>query len=118
MKKRFMKAFLRFPKTRQEIRENADRFDTKIRGRRRKLPTSWDDQFVHQPKSWKYTRTTQYRPNDCNYAWHEFNYFHTWRCLNQPEYQKARNIEDFMKNLGCFVEHTKTGIRWFGPEID
>jgi hypothetical protein len=112
-KKRWLSAFLRYPRTRQEIRANQDRNDPYVRGRRRKLPTAYDDQFVRKQKSWKYLRRkTQYREKDLGYDWHEFEY--SWRDCERR--MIARNIMNRLDNLGCFYEYTRDGIRWFGPE--
>jgi hypothetical protein len=113
-KKRWLSAFLRYPRTTQELRANQDRNDPYVRKGRRKLPTAYDDQFVHKQKSWKYLRRRkQYRDEDKGYDWHEFEY--SWH-----DYERrmlARNIMKRLDQIGCFYEHTRTGgIKWFGPE--
>ena len=107
-------AFLRHPRTTQELRANQDRNDPYVRGQRRNIPTAWDDQFVHKQKSWKYNskRPHQYREEDPGYEWHEFDY--SWR--ESERWHVARNIMAYLDFIGCFYERTRTGIRWFGPE--
>lgn len=112
-KKRWFGAFLRYPKTTQELRANQDRNDPYVRKGRRKLPTSYDDQFVHQQKSWKWRRQkNQYREEDKGYDWHEFEYSY-W---DHERRMIARNIMKRLDQLGCFYDRTRTGIKWFGPE--
>lgn len=112
-RKRWADAWLRYPKTQQERRANQDRHDPYVRGKRRHLPTAYDDQFVHKEKNWKYLRRDhQYREQDSGYEWHEFNY--SWRDVQ--ERMIARNIMRYMDSIGCFYDHTRTGIRWYGPE--
>jgi len=113
-KKRWFLAWLRYPRTTQELRANQDRSDPYVRGKRRNLPTAYDDQFVRKQKSWKYSRIRrkQYREKDLGYDWHEFDC--SWR---DPERRIiARNIINRLGSLGCFYEYTHKGIRWFGPE--
>lgn len=126
-KKRYLGSFLRYPKTTQEIKENLDKFDTKIRGKRRNLPTAYDDQFVRHQKSWKYLRRkTQYRDNNCSYEWHEFVYNHhwkNWRNRDTTGYLKAKSIQKQLEKIGCYFENDydasngNTVLRWFGPSL-
>jgi len=111
-KKRWFSSCLRHPRTTQEIRANQDRNDPYVRGKRRNLPTAWDDQFVRKQKSWKYLgRDHQYRESGHGYEWHEFQY--SWR---DPERRMiARTIMDWLERFGCFYETTRGGFRWFGP---
>lgn len=110
-KKRYLSAFLRHPRTQQEIKANLDKHDTKVRGRRRNLPTSYDDLFVHHQKSWKYLRRKkQYRKDGDNYSWHEFHY--SWH-----ERQATYKIINRLQKLGCYYKWLSGGIRWYGPEI-
>jgi len=113
-KKRFFSAFLRYPRTLQELRANQDRNDPFVRGKRRNLPTAYDDQFVHKQKSWKWQRTRykQYREKDSGYDWHEFEY--SWR--DHERRMIARNIMNKLESLGCYYKHTRNGFKWFGPE--
>lgn len=112
---KWLGAWLRYPKTTQELRANQDRNDPYVRRKRRNIPTAWDDQFVRKQKSWKYLskRKKQYRTEDLGYSWHEFDY--SWR---EPErFMVARNIMRKLEFIGCFYEHTREGIRWFGPDL-
>lgn len=110
-KKRYLSAFLRHPRTTQEIRANLDKNDPLIRGRRRNLPTAWDDLFVRHQKSWKYLRREkQYREDGDDYSWNEFHY--EWH-----ERQAAYRIIDRLQKLGCYYEWLGGGIRWYGPNI-
>lgn len=56
-----MKSFIRRPKTYGEIKSSIvvdEEFEIPLRAKRRphNLPSSWDDQFVHESKSWKRAR--------------------------------------------------------------
>mgnify|MGYP000673914804 CR=1 FL=1 len=109
------KRFIRYPRTRQELRANQDRNDPYVRPARRNLPTAWDDLYVRHEKSWKEKgREKQYRENDCTYGWHEFHYdwFHDIQSR-----MIARNIMNQLDDLDCFYEDTRYGIKWFGPNI-
>jgi hypothetical protein len=66
MKNENYKPFMRYPKTTQELRANQDRWDSFVRGKRRRkrLPTSYDDLWVHEQKTWKNKRKTQYHNKD------------------------------------------------------
>lgn len=110
-KKRYFGAWLRHPRTTQEIRANLDKHDRLVRGKRRNLPTSYDDLFVHQQKSWKYKRRkTQYRENSNNFSWHELRY--EWH-----ERKAIYKIVDQLQTLGCYFEWLGRGIRWYGPDL-
>lgn len=111
-KKRYFLTFLRHPRTTQEIRANLDKYDPLIRKRRRKLPTAWDDQYIHPQKSWKYLRRNkQYRENGNGYSWHEVHYKYNER-------QVTYKIVYLLQKLGCYYEWLNGGgIRWYGPEI-
>lgn len=121
-KKRYLTSFVRHPKTQQEIKENLDKFEiplrnefaAMVRGRRRYLPTAWDDQFVKHQKSWKYLRREkQYRNKDnCNYSWHEFRYSY-----HDENRGTALKITDRLTTLGCYWEYLVGGIKWFGPDL-
>lgn len=52
----------RRPRTAQELRENLD-CEVPVRGKRRKLPTAWDDLSFSKAgdRSWKRHRTTQHK---------------------------------------------------------
>lgn len=105
-------SFLRYPRTTQELRANQERNDPYVRGKRRKLPTAWDDQIIRKQKSWKYLgRDHQYREHCHGYEWHEFPY--SWRDAERR--MIARNIMDWLERIGCFHETTTRGFRWFGP---
>ena len=112
---KWLGAWLRYPKTTQELRANQDRNDPYVRSKRRNIPTAWDDQFVRKQKSWKYLskRKKQYRTDNADYDWHEFDYH--W---SETERRMiARNIMRHLESIGCLYEHTREGIRWFGPEV-
>ena len=53
-----VKDILRYPKTLQEIKANQD---WPVRGRRKHLPTAWDDQWRDLSRNWKKYRKTQYK---------------------------------------------------------
>lgn len=109
-------AWLRYPRTTQELRANQDRNDPYIRGRRRNLPTAYDDQFVHKQKSWKYLgRYNQYRTAEekKNYNWHV--YYYEW---GDGYFFRRRHIMNELDRLGCYYEYFRGGIRWFGPSFD
>lgn len=108
-------AFLRHPRTTQERRANQDRNDPYVRGKRRKLPTAWDDQIIRKQKSWKYLskRRRQWRVGAEHYRWHEFDF--SWR--EPGRWDIARNIMNRLEFLGFFYEPTAEGLRWFGPEM-
>lgn len=110
-KRKWRGRFMRHPRTQQERRANQDRNDPFVRGSRKNLPTSYDDVWVRSQKSWKYLgRKQQYREEE-GYSWHWFDYsiFDTERRM------VARNIMEQLTTLGCFREHTRSGIKWFGP---
>jgi hypothetical protein len=112
-KRRYISGFYRHPKTLQERKANQDKFDTKIRGKRRNLPNSWDDIQVQHQKSWKYLRREkQYRNNDDDYSWHEFQYDY-W---DGQKRDMMIRIINRLKMIGCYYEYIRGGIRWFGPE--
>lgn len=111
-KKRWFSNRLRYPRTRQELRANQDRNDPYVRGKRKNLPTAWDDQFIRKQKSWKHLgRDHQYRDWDHGYEWHVFYY--SWR--DRQRQMIARNIMDGLEKIGCFYESIRGGFRWFGP---
>lgn len=130
MSKKYLNVFLRHPKTRQEIRENLDKHDVKVRAKRRNLPTVYDDIFVKKQKSWKWLkRKNQYRDADCNYAWHEFTYS-IESAKNIWEYDKTKeniisNLREDINQLGLYSEticyrdqdNLIHGIKWFGPDL-
>lgn len=55
--------WLRHMKTTQELRavESANVDQLPFRGKRRNLPTLWDDFFVRAQRTWKRHRKTKYR---------------------------------------------------------
>jgi hypothetical protein len=111
-KKRWFSANLRYPKTRQELRANQERNDPYVRGKRRNLPTAWDDNYVHKQKSWKYLgRDNQYRENTNDYDWHEFEF--SYRDIERT--MIAHNIMDWLERTGCYYKRTRKGLKWFGP---
>lgn len=106
--------WLRYPKTRQELRANQDKNDPYIRSRRgsKYLPTAWDDNWIKKELSWKSLRKTQYRESKDNYKWHEFKY--SWR--NSPnDYDTYKEILNFVDRIRCYHINTGCGIKWFGP---
>ena len=110
------KHFLRHPKTTQEIKANLDKFDPYVRGRRRKLPTAYDDIFPSPERSWKKNgRKTQYRVADHGYDWHEYTCPH--RRLLGGHDGLMDKIQVKLDELGCFYEWTGRGIKWFGPDL-
>ena len=111
-KRRWHLAWLRYPRTTQELRANQDRNDPYVRGKRRNLPTAYDDQFVRKQKSWKYLgRDHQYRTREERYNWHEIRY--TWRDVQMR--QIAHNIMDKLRAGGFYFKYTRCGIMWYGP---
>ena len=110
--KRSIRSTLRYPRTTQELRANQERNSPYVRGKRRNLPTAWDDQFIHKQKSWKYLgRDHQYRVTGHGYEWHEYKY--SWR--DRVKLMIAFNIMEWLDRIGCFYEKTDDGFKWFGP---
>lgn len=115
MKKRqFIARFHRSPRTQQEIKANIEKFrdisEEKICGRKRNLPTAYDDLPLRRQKSWKYLkRKTQYKTEN-NDSWHVFKYH--WHELKQ-----LRDLEEKLRTYRCFYEYIHSGIRWYGPEL-
>jgi hypothetical protein len=101
------------------LRANQDRNDPYVRGKRRNIPTAYDDLIIHKQKSWKYLgRKHQYRDRDSGYEWHEYKY--NWRDVQ--ERMISRNLMNWLDKQGCFYEHSGYGgwnklisIKWFGP---
>ena len=106
------KGWLRHPRTTQERKCNQDKNDGLVRGKRRNLPTSYDDLIIPINKSWKSRRKKQYR-EDINYFWYEFEY--NYRCVQKRAIFK--NIIEQLEKIGCYYEYFPGGIRWFGPEL-
>lgn len=107
---------LRYPRTTQEIRENCYFNDPYIRGRRRDLPTAWDDFFVHKQKSWKNLRTTQYRHKDeltKQYRWHSYPYTYG----DYVARMAVRNIADKAAQNGCYYKWKWGCLNWYGPSF-
>jgi len=105
-------AWLRHPRTTQELRANQDRNDPLVRGKRRNIPTAWDDNHIRSQKSWKYLgRKHQYRDADERYNWHKIEYH--WRDVEKR--QVAHNILDRVKAGGFYHKYTGYGILWYGP---
>ena len=105
--------WLRYPRTTQELRANQEKNSPYVRGKRKNLPTAWDDIIVKRQKSWKYLgRKHQYRENKYNYSWREYQY--DWRDLESL--LTMRNIISHMEKLGCYWESCRNSkIRWYGP---
>lgn len=111
-KRRWHSAWLRHPKTTQELRANQDRNDPYVRAKRRNLPTAWDDQFVRQQKSWKTLgRDHQYRDAEERYAWHEIRY--SYRDVEMR--MVAYRIIEKLRAGGFYFKWTGGGVRWYGP---
>ena len=58
-----MKNHLRHPKTTQEIKWNEahEKQEVKVRKKRMRLPTAWDDIWRKSQRSWKKHRKTQWK---------------------------------------------------------
>jgi hypothetical protein len=103
----------RHPRTAQEIRANQKKNSPYVRGKRKNLPTAWDDISIKKQKSWKYLgRKHQYREEKNNYNWREYEY--DWRDVESV--LVSRNIIFHMEKLGCYWERIRSKIRWYGPE--
>ena len=110
--KRLFGSSIRHPKTKQELRANQDRNNSYVRGKRRNIPTAYDDLPIKKKKSWKnLSRKTQYRENKHGYEWHKYKY----SCLDRQKQMVANNIRDWLERLECFYERTSDGLKWFGP---
>ncbi len=107
---------MRSPRTTQELRFNQDKNDPYVRGKRRNLPTQWDDCIITKQKSWKSLgRDHQYREENENYQWREYHYSdekHIHQCI-----MIVINIKNHLEKIGCYCEYIDNGIRWFGPDF-
>ena len=115
-KKNWYTPFLRYPRTTQERRANQERNDPYVRGRRRILPTSYDDLFVIKQRSWKCLRDKQYRCKEDKeqYGWH----CHYYTYGDYASYSIMRNIVDKALRLGCYYKWGRGGcIKWYGPSF-
>lgn len=116
---RWYHGWLRYPRTTQEKRANQDKNSPYVRGKRKNLPTAWDDIIVYKQKSWKYLgRKHQYREKKDNYAWREYQY--NWN--DAESLLIMRNIVSHVERLGCYWERCcsetrryGSKIRWYGP---
>lgn len=107
--------FMRYPRTTQERKANLDKYDTMIRGKRRNLPTAYDDIFVRPQKSWKSTgRRKQYRENKEGYEWRYFPY--VWD--DSEQWVRYRQLYRTLQASDCYYEDVRYGgLRWFGPDF-
>lgn len=105
--------YLRHPKTTQERRSNCDPDHKRYtRGRRRNLPTTYDDIWIKDRKSWKGKRRHQHHDDKSGWEWREFRW--DW---GDESYQTYRRLFDLIEAGGYWYKSKWQCLRWYGPEL-
>lgn len=111
--KKIYRPFLRHPRTTQERRFNCDEDHKKLtRGRRRNLPSAWDDLWIRDKKSWKEKRKQQHHESKDGWCWREFR----WK-YGDESCQTFRDLLEVLEAGGYWHKSKWECLRWYGPDL-